>query len=989
MKKMVLSAAVLCAAATSAADVVLVEDSVAKCRVAVAADAHPALKFGAREIAKYLGVATGAKVEVNGGDASLLTVGVRLARGDEMKALRDDGFTIDATERGVEIIGANPRGALYGCYEILKKHAGMRWIIPGDEGEYCVHKGRTVRMPAGRRTVNPYLRVRKTRGDTPDAWLWHARNNMSGETHRRRYQDPVTGKPTKDAARLEELCVDGNGTAGNSHIMMDMMCGWAGRKTKEAIDALYREHPEYFPLISGKRIKIYGAGDANPCVSNAALLDLMAENLYRQVCGPHGAQDYVTIGNNDTPIWCECARCRAIDAPELVGTKGQRADRYWYAVMEIARRIWKRDPSLKLGGWAYQDFWYPPARVKLDPRLRVFISFNNQCWRHNVEDPKCTVNAEWRKIFSAWRKTGHPLVVNRDEISCGGTGGGAYAPMEKTVGENLLAYRDYGCAGSSFCVYAPFQYTSLAKKGPFAGKADRWHAMWHTCYMGARMMWNPDEVDFDAELEEVCRLYYGEAAWKAGMKEFREVLKKAWLDTPGCFGWGLGTPLGRCLDKAGTEERLVALMGRALAAAEASGDERAAAHMRREKHVFERTWIAEREQYLKNFKELNVYRRAGAIKIDGVLDDEDWKNADALGNFKPGGMTAVRDPKRKVVQSSVRVVYDEDNLYVSVECLEPDTRDIVAAKSLEAGIDRWWSVIGEHVEIFYNYPDMAERYYHVAVNPYGVVIPAIQNSGTNRDTGFRTAAKIATKILKDRWILEMAIPTSEIGMKCFDGATWKLNVGRSRHVKTLAAAETSSCCNGAFHGAANFVNIKFVPARGKGLYQSRNVSSWSNAGFDDVVPNAKLHKAYRWNFITLPEGDDSVPNVWYGRKLRGEFRTENGNRFVRVLPGGQSYLSQYYVSDAPGKVRVSFKARGKGKLSLWTGLYSSSGSKTGYDFQKGSSKAEYFDVGPEWKTFVAERSKNGLKTERMSVRFSALEGSSVDIDDVYVSPVGL
>ena len=854
------SAACCCVAfvAIGAADVALVEDGAAKCRIVVADDAHPALKFGAREIAKYLGVATGAKVEVNGGDAALTPVTVRLAKGAETAALREDGFTIDARADGVEVVGANPRGALYGCYDILKKYAGMRWIMPGDDAEYCVLKGKTVRVPLGRRTVNPHLRVRTTVADREDAWLWHARNNMFGQTGTWRYEDTKSGKPTALATRLEELCVDGCATCGNSHIMMDMMCGWAGgkQKTHERIDALFAEHPEFFPLVGGKRIPIYDAGAPNPCVSNPALLDLMAENLYERIKSPHGARDYVIIGNNDTPIWCECEKCRALDVPELANTKGQRADRYWYAVTEIARRVWKKLPGARLGGWAYQDFWYPPAHVKIDPRLKVLISYNNQCWRHSVDDPNCSVNEEWRRIYTAWRKLGLPLVSNRDEIGCEGSTGSSYAPAERVLRENFLAYPKYGCAGSTFCLYAPFQHKHLYTKAPYFGKADRWHGMWQTCYMSSRMMWNPAEVDFDAELEEACRLFYGEAAWKAGMRDFRALLTKAWLETPGCYGWGLGTPLGRCLDKAGVEERLVELMGKAVAAAEASGDERAIAHMRRERDVFELTWIAARKHYLESFKELNVYKRTDEIVIDGVLNDADWKNADALGGFKVGGMTACHDPNRKVVQSSVRVVYDQDNLYIAVECLEPDMKNMVAAKTMPDPGSLWRS-IGEHVELFYNYPDMFEKYYHVCVNPYGVYFSAIQ-SGTMRDTTFRTKAKIATKILDDRWVLEMAIPTSEIGMKCFDGATWKLNVGRMRNVKSLSEPEASSCCNGVFHGAANFVNIKFVPSRAKGRFQNRSVSSWSNAGFEASQSNSKIHSYYKWAAFTFPEGSAST-----------------------------------------------------------------------------------------------------------------------------------
>ena len=878
---------------------------------------------------------------------------------------------------------------MYGCYDILKKYAGMRWIFPGADGEYCVLNSKTVRVPLGRRTVNPYLRVRMTTADREDAWLWHVRNNMRGETHRNRYEDPKTGKPAASAARLEELCVDGRATSGNSHIMTAMMSGFAGRETRMKIDALFAVCPEFFPVVGGKRIPIYDSFGANPCVSNAALLDLMAENLFRHVNTPHGAQDFVVIGNNDTPIWCECEKCRALDAPELAGTKGQRADRYWYAVTEIARRVWAKNPGVRLGGWAYQDFWYPPAHVKIDPRLKVLISFNNQCWRHSVDDPKCTVNAEWRNICAAWSKTGLPFVVNRDEIACGGSAGCSYAPAEDVLRRNFLAYPKYGCSGSQFCLYAPFHHRHIFMKAPYFGKADWWHGMWQTCYMSSRMMWNPAEVDFGVELEEACRLFYGEAAWNAGMKEFRAILTKAWQETPGCHGWGLGAPLGRCLDKAGVEDRLVGLMNRSVAAAEASGDERAAAHMRREKDVFELTWLEERKRYLENFKELNVYRRTGDIKIDGVLDEADWNNADALGDFRPGGMTKCHDPYRKVVQSSVRVVYEQENLYIAVECLLPDAKDMVAGKGpLPGDLQAKWKELGEHVELFYNYPDMFEKYYHVCVNPHGLFFSALHTTVANRDASFRTRAKIATKVHEDRWVLEMSIPASEIGMKCYDGATWKLNVGRSRHAKSLVEPESSSCCNGAFHGASNFVNIKFVPARTRGLYQNRPVSAWSNSGFEDAVPNSKMSSYCKWTELACPEENDLVPKVWNGRRLRGEYAVEDGNRFLRLLPGPASYVSQYYVSDAPGRVRIAFRVRGKGRVALWTALYTNNPpGRKGYALQKGSERREVFEAGPEWKLYTVDREKRGAKTERLAVRFTPLKDSSVDLDDVVASPI--
>jgi hypothetical protein len=471
------------------------------------------------------------------------------------------------------------------------------------------------------------------------------------------------------------------------------------------------------------------------------------------------------------------------------------------------------------------------------------------------------------------------------------------------------------------------------------------------------------------------------------MKEFRKLQKKAFFETPGCLGWGLGAPLGRCLDQVGVEDRLVELMDKAVAAAEASGDERAAAHMRREKTVFEMTWLAARRHYIENFKELNVYSRTGEIEIDGVLEEPDWKNADALGDFRPGAYTK---SNVKVAQSSVRVVYDQDSLYIAVECLEPDTKGIVAGKGpLSDDIVQKWREMGDHVELFYNYPDMAEKYYHVAVNPYGVVLSAIHAGISIRDESFHTRAKVATKVLDDRWVLEAAIPTSEIGVKCFDGATWRLNVARVRNVKSLPSIEYSSCCNGAFHGVANFVNIRFAAARAKGPDQRfARVSAWSNAGFEASVSNAELHSSAKWLKFTFRDGDDRVPKGWHGRNLCGEYLEEGGNHFVRLLPGKLSDLVQHYVSDASGKVRVTFRMRGRGKAALWSTLYTNNPpGKPGYAQQKGTARVEFFDAEPGWKTFSTEREKNGLKSERLGLYFSAGKDSVIDIDDVFVSPM--
>ena len=995
---------IACAALTAAggicsADVDLVRDGKACSVIVVKKDAPAPLRFGAAELSRFLGKIAGgtppavAERAVPGRNAVFIgttaDAGLVKESGIASGDLKEEGFAIAAGGNRVYVIGRDPRGALYGCYEILKRHGGVRFLVPGDDGTYFTKKG-TVSVPDGKQVSNPYLRVRSNVATDVETYKWMVRNNMQPSAGSASFYNPRTGKRTANADLYESLTVEGVATYGNSHILSNLLGGWDGRTIRKNMEKLYAEHPEYFPLIGGKRVMILSAESPNPCISNPALLDHMADNLYRRINVKHGTDTYVTIGNNDTPIWCECAKCNALDDPAMAGTKGAASNRYWYMVNEIARRIWAKNPKIKLGGWAYQNFWYPPTKVKIDPRLRVIISFNNQCWRHAITDQSCSVNAELRKIMAMWAKTGLPLIVNRDEISADGALASEYLPAEKVLYRNFLDYPSLGFSGSYFCVTGPFPPVLKWAKNrpPYFSRNLKWYAMWQTCYLSAVFMWDASR-NYDALYEEANALYYGKA-WEGGFREFRKLQQKAFYETPGCIGWGQGAPLGRCLDQPGMEQKLLALLDQAVKVAKTDPDPRVLAHVLRDRELFSIRWLAERKNYLKNFKELNVYRRTAPIRIDGVIEEADWKNADVVSNFKAGGMTPAGT---KVQQSFVRVTYDQDNLYIAVEMMEPNP-GAMAAGTKVARNDSGWSALGNHVELFYNYPDMAGKYYHLAINHHGQIIDALQLAPSSRDSKFKTGAEYAVRVFKDRWTLEIRIPCSEIGMKCFDGATWKLNVARSRKIAESGGkyrVESSSACNGLHHAVDSFINIKFVPARASGISQNRQVSSWANANFDDGVENGKINRHYRWRKWKFRDEKQLVPKGWNGNTAVGEYLLHDGsgsNRYVR-LEGG--YIGQYFVSDAPGKLKVSFRARGKGSLVLWSSPYVSHADKKmrGYKMLKEYSSSHAFRLSPEWKTFTCEVKKAGRPTERVMVRFmvSGKDGNYADLDDCYVTPL--
>ena len=213
-----------CAGKSDVKEIALVRNGAAGCRVELRSDSGKAERFAAKELATYLDKVTGCG-ELKG------ALPVRLAVDATRKDLQEDGFAIEVTADGVTVTGSTDFGVVYGVYEILRKYAGLRWVTPGEDGEYFTAK-REIVLPVGKDVQNPHLRVRYTIGnDSPEGILWHLRNNMDA---------PLVKFLNKDAK------VGGPG----GHIMSDILIGDWTKTRKETMEKLYAEHPEYFPPFS-------------------------------------------------------------------------------------------------------------------------------------------------------------------------------------------------------------------------------------------------------------------------------------------------------------------------------------------------------------------------------------------------------------------------------------------------------------------------------------------------------------------------------------------------------------------------------------------------------------------------------------------------------------------------------------------------------------------------------------------------------------------
>ena len=131
----------------SAAEFSLMNNRKAAAEIVIAADASEPVKFAASELADFLAKIssgekpsivtkpTGKKYPVRIAVQSNKSVASR-CNAKLVKQLKPDGFILKADKNGLTILGSNDRGALYGAYEVLKQYGDIRWLYPGETGEY-------------------------------------------------------------------------------------------------------------------------------------------------------------------------------------------------------------------------------------------------------------------------------------------------------------------------------------------------------------------------------------------------------------------------------------------------------------------------------------------------------------------------------------------------------------------------------------------------------------------------------------------------------------------------------------------------------------------------------------------------------------------------------------------------------------------------------------------------------------------------------------
>ena len=768
-------------------------------------------------------------------------------------------------------VGREEVAELYAVYHFLEKELGVRWFlapVAEDPGDF-VPKAARLEIAPFSLFREPAFAIRRLDhcGAAPrplpaDSMATAVRNGFQVLPP---YGAPVEFDKAGDffAARVPRRMQ----SLGGGHLtFVGPMPG----------DKTFDEHPEFFALVDGKREK-GGHHMSQYCISNPEVRRRTAEYVIEKLRKSGGKGQFL-FGQVDTPHgYCHCGNCMALDGPNERANGGKsRTTRFVKTVNDIAARVWQEWPDADLRMWAYLDYRELPDGVMPDRRLKLYFCPHGRCYGHAFDDRTCLRNAELFKLLKEWQKL-LPEVYVYEYLTATPY---VYSCGEAREAHDIRLYRDMGLIGwKNEAAFSGSRFIKQTQQ-----KKDQFPSNWQWLYLSGKLLWNPD-LDVDAVLDDVESKYYG-VAYPA-MKEYQVLRRKLWNEHPNHLGYPTGDQRrAALLDRAGSRDRLLALLDDAERLA--SDDAIALFRVRQDRRWLAEYWIKENDAVkARRSLTLHVPRRREAITIDGEGGEAAWGGAVVTDEFREMGKERSGAALPSSLATAAAMLYDDDNLYFLIDVKEPSPDRMKAETGPNANV---WD--DDSVEIFLFPPAIENRSYHLAVNSKGAVWGANHPGGRVANA---FGAESAVKVLDDRYVVEVRIPTKNVA-PVKTGAAWRVQIGRNRTVgdRYTPMAKPGGAAHFSLDGVGYHDTLAYRPIEFGGAYLR-------NGAFTELGERG-LPKS--WGF---PKGCVGVENTPDGMIVR----LSDGQRMQQTMWHGE--LRQ---SLKPRKLKFSVRAAGSGAFRV-------------------------------------------------------------------------
>jgi hypothetical protein len=461
-----------------AADLPLVTDGKAAATVVLPKDATPAERRAADELRAHLREMAGVDLPLvaddqplpphaillGGRNRHLEGLGVKL----DSAALGAEGFVLRSAGAHLVVAGTGRRGTLYGATTLLEK-LGVRWFTPSITR---VPKRGSVTVPTIDETQVPAFEYREPFIREAQDKDWAARLRTNGQH-----------------ADLDES-TGGKLTYGAFCHTLDALVP----------PALFASHPEYFPLIKGKRT----SGSVQRCLSNPDVLKMTIETVRKWMRANPSATIF-SVSQNDTINPCECDACRAIE--QKYG--GAHSALYIWFCNQIGEAIENEFPDKLIDTLAYQFTEEPPTGIQPRRNVRVRLCPISCCEAHPYETCPSKSSVAFVERLARWSKVTDELYIWHYNIQ---------------FHHYLVPFPDFRQFPASIRLYRRSGVKGIMFQGSHSSAGGSDGEM--RAYVMAHLLWNPD-LDADALVTKWMRGVYGDAAARPMREWFDRVHQAA------------------------------------------------------------------------------------------------------------------------------------------------------------------------------------------------------------------------------------------------------------------------------------------------------------------------------------------------------------------------------------------------------------------------------------------------------------------------------
>ncbi|SFJ62546.1 DUF5916 domain-containing protein [Olleya namhaensis] len=350
-------------------------------------------------------------------------------------------------------------------------------------------------------------------------------------------------------------------------------------------------------------------------------------------------------------------------------------------------------------------------------------------------------------------------------------------------------------------------------------------------------------------------------------------------------------------------------------------------------------------------KSYQIKRTDYPPKIDGVLDDKAWSDAQIATDFtefKPDvGDTAPDNKKTKV-----QMTYDDTGIYVAAYCYD-NPEDIMRQFTQRDNFGQ-----SDFFGLIFNPNNDAQNNTEFFVFSSGTQADAVESPNYGEDFGWNAVWESSVKLVDDGWIVEIKIPYRALRFTQQEDPTWGIQFHRhyrkTREQMTWSAIDVTKgnigLYNAELKGIKNITpptRLSFFPyasglvstfdgqtdsdfAAGMdikyGLTENLTLDAtlipdFSQAGFDDVQLNlGPFEQQFSEQRQFFTEGVDlfSKGNLFYSRRI--------GDR----ASGRLSLDDNESVGDFPEKIQLlnAVKVSGRTKNGLGIGFFNAVTEKT-------------------------------------------------------------